>query len=708
MKGNNNMKRFGMFIAKERVIVLIIAALLILPSLYGIAMTNINYDILTYLPAELDSMKGQDILNDVFHNASTGFLVIEDMEGKDVSAIKEKVSEVEGVEGVVWIDDLMDISVPKEILPGEIKEIFYHDDFTLLMVKFENPSSSDETQGAISEIRKVMNKQCFLSGTSALLKDTIELSDKETPIYVLLAVVLAVIVLSLTLSSTVIPFIFLTAIGMAILYNMGSNIFLGEISHLTKALAAVLQLGVTMDFSIFLMHRYEEELAQKKEKVEAMADAISKTMISISGSSLTTIAGFLALGVMELGIGRDIGFVMAKGVALGVVSTITVLPALILVFDKVIHRFRHKTILPDFVKTSKFITKHYKGFMLLFVIMLVPAFYGKVNAPVYYNLDQSLPADMESIVALNKLKDKFNMTTTHMILVNDGLPAYEKKEMIDRIEDLDGIQLVAGYDKYIGPAIPEDFIPDEIKDISKKGGYSLLLANSNYRAATDELNKQLDEMSGIVKSYDPDGIITGEGALTKDLIEIADVDFKNVSIVSIMAIFAIIMLVFYSLSVPLLLVASIEIAIFINMAIPFYTGNVIPFIASIVIGCIQLGATVDYAILLATRYREEIRNGFDKHEAMEIALQGSINSIVTSGLTFFAATIGVAVIADMDLISSLAMMISRGALISMVVIIVVLPALLMVSEKLIEKTTFHWKQKPMQKKKNNEKILQSE
>jgi len=707
MKGNKDMKRFGMLIAKKRVLVLIIAVLLVIPSLYGIATTRINYDILTYLPEELDSMKGQDVLDDVFKNAATGYLVIEDMEGKDVSAIKEKISDIEGVEGVVWIDDILDIDVPKEIIPSDIKDIFYQENFTLLMVKFENPSSADGTQDAIGEIRKVINKQCFFSGTSAILKDTIELSDRETPIFVLLAVALAVIVLSLTLSSTAIPFIFLTAIGFAILYNMGSNMFLGEISHLTKALAAVLQLGVTMDFSIFLLHRYEEELAQKKEKVEAMAEAISKTMISISGSSLTTIAGFLSLGVMKLGIGRDIGFVMAKGVALGVISTVTILPALILVFDKIIHRFRHRTILPEFAKTADFITKHYKGFMLLFVVILIPAVYGKANAPVYYNLDQSLPEDMESIVALDKLKDKFDMMTTHMIVINDELPSYEKKEIIDRIEALDGIKLVAGYDKYIGPAVPESFVPDEIKEICKKGGYSMLIANSNYRAATDELNNQLYEMEKIIKSYDPDGLITGEGALTKDLIEIADIDFKNVSIVSIIAIFAIIMLVFYSLSLPILLVASIELAIFINMAIPFYAGTEIPFIASIVIGCIQLGATVDYAILLATRYREEIRNGYEKHKAMKIALEGSINSIVTSGLTFFAATVGVGVIADMDLISSLALMISRGALISMVVIITVLPALLMVFEKTVEKTTLHWKKKPLQKKVGGKDIPQN-
>lgn len=688
------MKRFGMFIAKKRLLVLIISVLLLIPSLYGIVMTRINYDILTYLPEELDSMKGQKILDEVFQNASTGMLVIEDMESKDILNIKDKIAVINGVEDILWIDDMVDVSIPNEILPNEIKDVFFQEDFTLLMIKFENASSSDSTQNAIGEIRKVMNKQCFLSGTSALLKDTIELSDRETPIYILLAVVLAVIVLLLTLTSTMIPLIFLTAIGIAILYNLGTNMFLGEISHLTKALAAVLQLGVTMDYSISLLHRYEEELLVTKDKNEAMADAISKTMTSISGSSLTTIAGFLALVVMKLGLGKDIGLVMAKGVILGVISTVTLLPALILTFDKLIHRFKHKTILPEFKKSSDFIVKHYKIIFVLFLLLFLPAIYGQSNTKVYYNLDESLPKDMESIVALNKLKEEFNMTTTHMIVVSNDIPSYKTKEMIDKIEELDGIQNIAGYDKFIGPAVPENFVPEEIKEIFKKDGYSLILANSTYKAATDDQNHQLNKINDIIKSYDPNGYITGEGALTKDLIEIADIDFKNVSIVSIIAIFAIILLIFRSISLPILLVYSIELAIFINMAIPYYMRTTIPFIASIVIGCIQLGATVDYAILLSTRFREEIRNGYEKHEAMKIALNGSIKSIITSGLTFFAATIGVAVVAYMDLISSLALMISRGAAVSMIVIITILPALLLVSEKFISITTMHWKNKP--------------
>lgn len=697
------MKRFGMFIAKQRILILIIAILLIFPSLYGIAMTRINYDILTYLPEDLDSMKGQEILDDVFHNAGTGMLVIENMENKDVLSIKDKIADVDGVDDVLWVNSLLDISIPKEILPDKIRDVFYQKDFTLLMVKFQHAPAADETQGAIGEIRKIMNKQCYLSGLSTLIKDTIELSDKETPIYILWAVILAVIVLMLTLTSTLIPIIFLTAIGIAILYNLGTNIFLGEISHLTKALAAVLQLGVTMDYSIFLLHRYEEELHINKDKNEAMAEAISKTMTSISGSSLTTIAGFLALGVMKLGLGKDIGFVMAKGVVLGVISTVTILPALILTFDKLIHRFKHCTILPNFKKTTNFIVKHNKVFFVIFLLLFLPAIYGQSNTEVYYNLSESLPKDMKSIVALDKLKEEFNMTTTHMIIVKDDIPSYEMKEMIEKIEKLEGIHNIAGYDKYIGPAIPESFVPQEIKDIFKKDGYNLILANSNYAAATEEQNNQLDEINEIVKLYDPNGYITGEGALTKDLVQIADIDFKNVSIVSIIAIFAIIMLMFFSISLPILLVASIELAIFINMALPYYMGTTIPFIASIVIGCIQLGATVDYAILLSTRFREEIRNGYEKHEAMRIALQGSIKSIITSGLTFFAATIGVAVVAKMDLISCLAMMISRGAVISMIVIITILPALLIVSEKFVSVTTRNWKNKPKLKIANSRK-----
>ena len=687
----DNMKKFARMIVKHRKLVLLIGVLLMIPSLYGMTNTRVNYDLLTYLPEELDSMKGQEVVDKVFHKAATGLLIIEDMESKDVIKLKEKIDEVEGVEKTLWISDLMDITIPKEFLPSDIKDVFYSENSTLMMIEFTHEAASDATQTAIEDIRGIMNKQCFLSGMSAILRDTIKLADKETPIYVLLAVVLATIVLALTLESTIVPLIFLAAIGMAILYNFGTNIFLGEISYITKSLAAVLQLGVTMDFSIFLLHRYEDELKINSNKDEAMAVAITKTATSIAGSSLTTIAGFLALAVMKLGLGKDIGFVMAKGVFIGVICTITILPALILTFNKVIHRFNHGTVLPSFNGTANFVTKHYKKFVVLFVLLFIPFIYGKANTEVYYNLDESLPRNLDSIVALDKLKTGYDMTTTHMIVIDSQTPSYQAKEMLGEIEQLPGVQSVIGYDKLVGPAIPYEYVPDKLTDILEKDGHKLILVNSSFKAATDEQNKQLQDMNDIVKKYDENGMVTGEGALTKDLVELADVDFKNVSIASIVAVFAIILLVFGSVSIPIILVGTIELAIFINMGIPYYTNTTIPFVSSIVIGTIQLGATVDYAILLTTRFREELRHGHDKIEAMRLSLLGSVRSIVTSALTFFGATVGVGFIADMEMIKSLTGMISRGAIISMFVIIFMLPALLLLFEGFIAKTSRKWR-----------------
>ncbi|MFD3158165.1 RND family transporter [Haloimpatiens sp. FM7330] len=684
------MKRFGRFISKNSILVIVISVLLLFPALFGMISTRINYDLLTYLPKNLDSMKGQQILENDYSDAATSMLIIEDMEAKDIVKIKNKVSKVEGVNNVIWVDDLLDTSIPKEILPDELKKGFYSNNSTMLIIKFNGSSSCDETQKAIASIRKLANKQCFLSGMSAIVKDTKDLADKETPFYVLLAVIFSVIVLSLTMKSAIIPFIFLLEIGIAILYNFGTNIFLGEISYVTKALAAVLQLGVTMDYSIFLLHRYDEERGNFEDKREAMAEAISKTIVSITGSSLTTVAGFLALCTMSLGLGKDIGIVMAKGVLLGVICTVTVLPALILVFDKPIHRFSHKTVLPSFEKAANLVTKKYKVFIVLFLLLFIPAIYGNNHTKVYYNLDESLPKDMESIVATNKLKKDYKMTTTHFILVSDKVKSYKAKEMIKKIEKVDGIDKVLAYDKFIGPALPESFIPKDIKEIFKHGGYNLIIANSKYKAARDEENAQIDKIITIAKSYDSHAMVAGEGPLTKDLIEVADKDFKNVSFASIIAIFAIILLLFASGAIPILLVSAIELAIFINMAIPYYTGTVIPFIASIVIGCIQLGATVDYAILMTTRFREEIRNGYDKFEAMNIAVKGSAKSIVTSGLTFFAATSSVGIVSNMDLIKCLCGMIARGALISMGVIIFILPSILLVCEKFIKVSTRNW------------------
>ena len=685
------MNRISKFIADHAKSVIVVSLLLLIPSVIGFINTRVNYDLLSYLPQNLDSTKGEDILDKTYSDASIGIVIVEGMENKDINILKDKIEEVDGVTTTLGITDVLDESIPKDILPDEIKNQLYNEDSTMFVIKFDGAPGSDSTINGISKVKKILNKQCFLSGMSAIMEDTKELAEHEAPFYVLIAVALSIVVLLISMESTVVPIIFLVSIGIGIVYNLGTNLFLGEISYITKALAAVLQLGVTMDYSIFLMHRYDEERGKWSTKEEAMTQAIKATMTSISGSSLTTIAGFLALCTMDLALGKDIGLVMAKGVVIGVICAITILPAFVLVFDKAIHKFKHKTIIPEFKKVSTLVTKHYKAFIVAFFVIMLPAFFGQANAKVYYNLDETLKPDMSSIVALNKMKDNFNMTSTHFIIVKDDIKSYKMKEMTDRIENLEGVTTVLSYDKFIGPNIPEDFIPSDIKEIFKQGGYNLLLVNSEYKSASDELNNQILEMTDIVKSYDKDAMVTGEGALTKDLTTIADQDFKNVSVASIAAIFVIILIVFKSVSIPVLLVSAIEFAIFINMGIPYYTGTVIPFVASIVIGTIQLGATVDYAILLTSRFREEIRNGYEKKEAMRIAVQESAKSIVTSGLTFFGATGGVALVSDMALIKSLCFLMARGAIISMMVIIFVLPALLLISEGIINKTTKGWK-----------------
>lgn len=686
------MNKFGKWISNHTKIVLILTVILIVPAIFGIISTKINYDILSYLPQDLDSTKGQKVLEDVYSDAATSMLIIEGMKDKDVVELKDKIKNIKGVENAIWIDDALDISVPKDMLPYAVKNQLFNGDATMVIIKYSNSSASEDTLNAIDEIRSITNKQCFLSGMSAMFKDIKDLTDKETPLYVILAVIISSIVLLISMESTFIPIIFLVSIGIGILFNLGTNIIFGEISYITKALAAVLQLGVTMDYSIFLMHRYEEELTKFENKKDAMSEAISTTMLSISGSSLTTIAGFLALCAMDLTLGKDIGIVMAKGVVLGVICSVTVLPALILTFDKLIHRYKHRTIIPNFNKLSKIVTTHYKVFIGVFLILLVPSIFGSENTKVYYNLDETLPKDTPSIVATNKLKDKFNMMTTHFILINDDVKPYKVKEITNKIKNIKGITSIISYDNLIGPAIPEEFIPQNIREIFKKGGYNLILANSEYKAAKDEENKQIDEIISLVKGYDKNALVAGEGPLTKDLITTTDRDFKMVSIYSIIAIFLIILIVFKSISAPILLVAAIEFAIFINMGIPYYTGNEIPFVASIVIGTIQLGATVDYAILMTSRFREELRKGHKKQEAILIAVRESAKSIVTSGLTFFGATGAVAIVSDMALIRGLCFLISRGALISMAVILLILPSLLLISEGLINKTSIKWRE----------------
>ena len=681
------MNKVSKAIAQSRMLILVIAFLLLIPSVLGYLKTDVNYDILGYLPDELDTRIAQSILKDDFDCGSLGMLIVENMEDKDVSKLKEEVKKVEGVNDVIWIDDAIDLSVPKEILPEDIRDIFYSENSTLMIIKFAGTDASTETENALSDVRKIAGKQAFLSGVAGVIKDTKDLANKETPIYVLIAVILSIIILSITMESYVIPIVFLSSIGIAIIYNMGSNVIFENISYVTKALSAVLQLGVTMDYSIFLLHRYDEERESRENKVEAMANAIEATIESVVGSALTTVAGFLALCVMDLALGKDIGLVMAKGVVIGVICTITILPALVLTFDKVIHKYKHKNILPTFQKSSSFIIKHHKVIVLISLLILIPAAIGKEKASVYYNLDESLPDNLPSIVANDKLKNEFNMVSTNIILVSDDLDRYKVKEMVKELNNVDGVTMAASLESVLGSRIPENFLPNELLEQVKKGGYEGIIVNSKYKSATNEVAVQLDEINEIVKKYDPEGLVGGEAPLTNDLVTIADSDFKKVSIFSIVAIFLIIMVIFKSISVPVILVLAIELAIFINLGIPYYTGTTIPFISSIVIGTIQLGATVDYAILLTSRFKEELSNTNDKKEAMIKALQNSSRSIITSALTFFGATAGVGIISELEMISSLCVLMARGAIISMLVILFVLPGILLIFEGIIIKTS---------------------
>lgn len=674
-------------IAKKSKLILVIAILLLIPSAIGFLKTDINYDILSYLPNDLSTTQAEEILKDNFDCGSLAMLIIENMKDKDVSNLKEKLTTVEGVNDILWIDDFLDLSVPKEILPKYIKDLLYTENSTLMVIKLEEGSAALKTLNAVEEIRSITGKQAFLSGMASIIKDTKDISDKETPLYVIVAVILTLIVLTFTMDSFVTPFIFLISIGFAIIYNFGTNIIFGEISYITKALSAVLQLGVTMDYSIFLLHRYDEEREKYDNHIDAMAIAIQNTTTSVFGSSLTTIAGFLALCSMDLALGMDMGLVMAKGVLLGVICTVTVLPALILIFDKQIHKYRHKPILPTFKKSSQIVVKHYKLLVVLFLILFIPSIIGSNNAKVYYNLDESLPDDLPSIISTNKLKNDYNMNSTNIILIKDSLKTYKVEQMVKEIESLDGINSVVALEKFIGPSIVQDIIPKDLLKAVKSGGYEQLLVNSEYRAATDEAGIQIDKLNKIVHKYDKDGLVGGEAPLTDDLIKISDRDFKIVSLVSILAIFIIIAIVFKSISLPVILVLAIESAIFINLGIPYYTGTVEPFIASIVIGTIQLGATVDYAILLTSRYKEELAVNNNKFEAMKASIQSSARSIITSALSFFSATIGVGLISKLEMISALCDLMARGAIISMFIIIFMLPAILLVCNNFIIKTS---------------------
>lgn len=683
------MEKIAKKIANHSKLILLLAVILLIPSVFGYFNTNINYDILSYLPNNISTTKAEKILKDDFGCGTLSMLIVENMDDKDVAKIKDKIAKVDGVADVLWVDDFMDLSVPKEILPKDMTDLLYNGDkSTMMIIKMEKATGDIKTQNAVSSIRNIAGKQSFLSGMCGILKDTKDLADKEVPLYILTGGILILIILGLSLESTIIPIIFLTSIAMAVIYNFGSNIIFGEISYITKALAAVLQLGVTMDYSIFLFHRYEEEkLKFPDNKKDAMANAIKNTLVSVVGGSITTFAGFLALCVMDLAIGRDIGLVMAKGVLIGVLCTITILPSFILVFDKQVEKYKHKTVMPNFNKVSKFVVKHYKKLAILFVIIFIPSYFGYKNADVYYNLDESLPANFPSIIATNKMKTDYNMESTNFILVKDTIAPNDLSKMIKEIENLDGITSVIGLEKYIGPRINQDFLPEDIISEVKSKGYEEILVNSKYKAATDECNAQIEEINKIVHEYDKEGLVGGEAPLTLDLIKIADSDFTKVNIASIVAIFIIITILFKSASLPVILVATIECAIFLNLGIPYYTGTVEPFIASIVLGTIQLGATIDYAILLTSRFREERNEGYEKFEAMEHSIKSSAPSILTSALSFFGATIGVGLISKLDMISALCTLMSRGAIVSMFIIIFILPAILLLFEGIVVKTS---------------------
>ena len=687
------MQKFGKAICKHRRLILIIALLLLIPSIIGIKATRINYDILVYLPEDVETLKGENILSEDFNMGAFSVVLLEDMETKDILKLEDEFKQLDNVEKVASIADVLGTEIPTEMIPDDIKDKIYKDNETIMLVTFKDKISADTTMETVEKLREMTNEQCKISGMTATVLDTRDLSSSEIVIYIVIAVILCLVVLEFALDSYIVPILLLLNIGLAILYNMGSNVFLGQISYITKAISAVLQLGVTMDFAIFLYHSYMQEKEKIKDNDEAMANAIGKTLLSVVGSSLTTIAGFLALCSMNLTLGKDIGLVMAKGVLMGVICVVTVLPAIILELNGLIEKTRHKEIFPKFTKIRDFIVKHYKAFAISFIIILPIAFYGYNNTDIYYNLDKSLPASLESVTANTELKEKFNMVSMELLLIDKDVPDYKVNDMLNEIENLDGIEWTVGYSKIADLGIPKEAIPDDIKEIFQNDKYQMVIINSNYEMATDELNDQVTKINEIIKRYDEKAILAGEGPLMKDLVEISNHDFNSVNTVSIGIIFVIMIIVLKSISLPIILIAVIELAIFINMGIPYYTGTILPFIASIVIGTIQLGATIDYAILITNKYINGRKSGKDKKKAITEALGTSIGSIAISGLCFFGATFGVGIYSKIEMIGSLCTLMSRGAIVSMICVIAILPSFLMIFDKLICKTTIGMKVK---------------
>lgn len=687
--------KFGKWVVKCRIPILILAVALLVPSLIGMIMTRINYDMLTYLPGDIDTVVGQDILMDEFGKGAFSFVIIEGMDPKDVSSLREDISHVDHVDTVLWYDDFADVSVPMEILPSKLYDAFNSGDSTMLAIFFDTSTSSDDTMEAITAIRSIAGKQCFVSGMSAMVTDLKDLCEKEEPIYVGIAVALACVAMMIFMDNWITPFVFLMSIGMAILLNMGTNYFLGEISYLTKALSAVLQLAVTMDYSIFLWHSYEEQKSMYEDNKEAMAVAINNTLTSVVGSSITTVAGFIALCFMSYTLGLDLGIVMAKGVILGVIGCVTTLPSMILVLDKLLQKTSHKSLLPDMGKVASGITKVFPVFLILFLGLVLPSYlsYKATNNEVYYDLGETLPEDMAYVVANSKLQEDFGVGATHMVLVSTDVSDTDVRAMIHEMENVEGIKYAMGLESVVGPLVPEEMLPESVKEVLKSDDWELLLVNSEYKTATDEVNAQINELNTILKKYDSKGMLIGEAPCTKDLIETTDEDFKVVNTVSIVAIFVIIALVEKSITLPLILVAVIELSIFINLGLAHLTGTSLPFIAPICISTIQLGATVDYAILMTTRYKQERYEGRDKREAVTNALKVSIPSIIVSAMGLFSATFGVALYSDVDIISSLCDLMARGAIVSMFAVILFLPAMFMLFDKMICVTSIGFRNK---------------
>lgn len=687
--------RFSKAVVKHRILILIVVLVLMIPSVLGIAGTRINYDMLDYLPEDMETVIGQNELLEDFGKGAFSFIIVEDMPAKDVAALKEKIEQVDHVETVLWYDSIADLSIPMELLPDKIYNEFNTENATMMAVFFDTSTSSDITMDAIREIRQIAGKQCFLSGMSALVTDLKDLCEKEEPIYVGIAVLLACVAMLVFLDSWLVPFVFLASIGMMILLNLGTNYFMGEISYITKALSAVLQLAVTMDYSIFLWHSYNEQRTRCDDNKAAMAAAIKETLTSVVGSSITTVAGFIALCFMSFTMGRDLGIVMAKGVLLGVLGCVTVLPALILVFDKPLQKTKHKSLIPDMGGFAKGVVRIFPVFIVIFALLIPPAYYGysKTNDEVYYDMGQCLPEDMEYVIANSKLSEDFDIASTHMLLVDANLPAKSVRSMMKEMEQVDGVKYVLGLESVIGSRIPEEILPESITSILKNDKWELLLINSEYKVASDAVNDQISDLNTILKKYDESGMLIGEAPCMKDMIETTSHDFQVVNAISILAIFIIIALVEKSLSLPFILISVIEVAIFINLGLPHYLGQSLPFIAPICISTIQLGATVDYAILMTTRYKAERIRGNGKKDAVWTALSTSIPSIIVSGMGLFAATFGVAIYSDIDIIGSMCMLMARGAIVSMLAVIFILPALLLLCDKIICATTWGMRKK---------------